>query len=49
MTVRMLDQFSQAPDLTERLGTVQGFFVQFGHESIYADCGQRSRRINGVL
>ena len=28
MTVRMLDQFSQAPDLTDRLDTVQDFFVQ---------------------
>ena len=31
----MLDQFSQAPDLTDRLDTVQDFFVQFGDERIY--------------
>ena len=41
MTVNMLDQFSQAPDLTHRLDTVQDFFVQFGHEisisSLYLD------------
>ena len=35
MTVRMLDQFSQAPDLTVRLDSVQDFFVQFGHECMY--------------